>query len=144
MERKIRRGSKRVAPFILTLKDHSNPQVAGKGEGGQCSNGHECQLAKTIQANVIYACALYKDQRWAMGMQIFYKSLQFAKQHICGLIPLSQICTFLRYASPEIANPHFLGLIRKTQKINAQIYLLFQSAYRKSAKCFRLLLYTLQ
>ena len=50
-ERKIRRGSKRVAPFILTLKDHSDPSSGreGRGEGRQCSNGYKCQLAKTIQ-----------------------------------------------------------------------------------------------
>jgi hypothetical protein len=66
-------------------------------------------------------CAVQRS-KVGNGHANLFESLQFTKQHICGLIPLSQICTFLRYASPEIANPHFLGLIRKTQKKCANVF----------------------
>jgi hypothetical protein len=49
----------------------------------------------------ICACTLY-SRAWQAN---FYKSLQIANLQILGPILLSQICKFLRCASPQIANP---------------------------------------
>ncbi len=43
------------------------------------------------------------------GQANFFKSLKIANQPVFGLIPLSQILKFLRYASPLIANPNLFS-----------------------------------
>ena len=50
-----------------------------------------------------------------MGKQSFVKCPQIANLQILGLIRLSQIRKFFRYASPQIVNPQILLLIRKSQ-----------------------------
>jgi hypothetical protein len=49
------------------------------------------------------------------GQANFFKSLKIANQPVFGLIPLSQILKFLRYASPQIENPHLFLLKHQSQ-----------------------------
>ncbi len=48
-------------------------------------------------------------------MPTFFNSPHIANLPILGLPPLAKNCKFLRCASPQVANPHILWLIRKSQ-----------------------------